>query len=169
VGDLSNDQEVIMNSRRTAMLAVSGAAAVLLTAGLVAQAVGGADPTSSPSPSVSSTDDNGGELDRDLRFEPGDDRDVNGTGTPSTSTPGASRTDDDNGGQLDRDLRFEPGDDRDVNGSGTAGTAAHDDDDDSGQGPTRSHGGDDRDSDDHDSDDHDSDDHGSGGHGSDDD
>jgi hypothetical protein len=159
VGDFSNDQEVIMNSRRTAILAVSGAAAVLLTAGLVAQAVGGADPTGSPSPSVSSTDDNGGELERDLRFEPGDDRDVNGTGTPSTSTPEDSATADDNGGQRDRDLRFEPGDDRDVNGNGTVGAGAYDDYDD--------HGDDDHD--DHGSGGHGDDDHGSGGHGSDDD
>ncbi|HSK25838.1 MAG TPA: hypothetical protein VK894_02895 [Jiangellales bacterium] len=46
----------------------------------------GGDDSPSPSPAVSSSDDNGGELDRDLRFEPGDDRDVNGSGMTASGS-----------------------------------------------------------------------------------
>lgn len=48
----------------------------------------GATPSDGATPSTSATvDDDGGGLDRDQRFEPGDDRRPNGTPTGSSSTP----------------------------------------------------------------------------------
>jgi hypothetical protein len=107
-------------------------------------------------------DDNGGRLDRDQRFEPGDDRRVNG-GASATATPSATHSThraeagDDNGGRLDRDQRFEAGDDRRVNGQGGARVS-----DDNGRG--RGRGGDDHRADDRGrgSDDRGSDDRGRG-------
>ncbi|MGU3646313.1 hypothetical protein ACLBXX_15200 [Microbacterium sp. C23T] len=76
-------------------------------------------PTPSPSATV---DDHGGDVPRDQRTEPGDDRDVNGNGstgaTPGTTAPPV----DDHGGDVPRDQRTEPGDDRDSGGSDNSGS-----------------------------------------------
>src|SRR5690349_9989556 len=53
-------------------------------------------PAVSPSPSPS-IDDNGGDVPRDQRTEPGDDRDVNGTGSTGTAPGDTVAPVDDNG------------------------------------------------------------------------
>ncbi|GAA5202077.1 hypothetical protein [Microbacterium jejuense] len=129
-------------------------------------------PAPTPSPSV---DDHGGDVPRDQRTEPGDDRDVNGgVTTPTAPAPGATATDD-HDGDVPRDQRTEPGDDREVNGGTTTpaapaapttddGGAAATTDDHGGDAPRddRTESGDDR----HGGDDRTGDDH--GGHGGDD-
>lgn len=111
-------------------------------------------PTSTPpvSPSPAPTvDDNGGLVDRDDRFEPGDDRRLNGTGGAVAPAPTTSGTVDDSSGSG-------------TSGSGTSGSSTSGTDDHGG------HGSDDAAGDDHGgghgSDDGSGDDH--GGHGSDD-
>lgn len=96
--------------------------------------------TPSPSPSI---DDNGGDVPRDQRTEPGDDRDVQG------ATPSPSASPDDHGGDRPRDERTEPGDDRRSGGSDDSGHGS-DDDDSSGREPdddSSGHGSDDSDDD----------------------
>ncbi|WP_144877301.1 hypothetical protein [Microbacterium sp. 1.5R] len=87
-------------------------------------------PTATPSSSPG-VDDHGGDVPRDERTEPGDDRDVQG-GT----VPAPAPTADDRGGDVPRDERTEPGDDR--GGSGGDDHGGDDDSDDHG-----GHGGDD--------------------------
>lgn len=70
-------------------------------------------PVSGPTRTVEPGDDNGGLVDRDLRTEPGDDRDANGAPAPSASATSTPEAGDDKGGLRDRDQRTEPGDDRD--------------------------------------------------------
>jgi hypothetical protein len=95
--------------------------------------------SASPSPSASLADDRGGEVARDQRIEPGDDRDIQGA-TPTAPAPG-----DDGGGVVARDQRTEPGDDRRSDDSGRdrgeddVDTSGHGDDDARHGG----HGGDD--------------------------
>jgi hypothetical protein len=102
-------------------------------------------------------DDHGGDVPREQRTEPGDDRDRQGavsTTAPRPSASTATTEADDHGGDVPRDQRSEPGDDRD---------SGRTDDDSSGSG----HGSDDSG---HGSDDsgHGSDDSGSEGSGDDD-
>ncbi|MFB7893959.1 hypothetical protein ACFC1I_17295 [Microbacterium sp. NPDC056044] len=106
-------------------------------------------PTPSPSATV---DDHGGDVPRDQRTEPGDDRDLNGTGsTDAPSAPPATTVPpvDDHGGDVPRDQRTEPGDDRRSGGSDDSGGHGSDDSgsDDSGSDDSGSghggHGGDD--------------------------
>ena len=52
---------------------------------------------STPSPS-SSVDDDGGDVPRDQRTEPGDDRDVNGSGSDDSESSGSDDDSDDSGG-----------------------------------------------------------------------
>jgi len=96
---------------------------------------------STPSPS-SSVDDDGGDVPRDQRTEPGDDRDVQG-GLATPSSPSPSPSADDNGGDIPRDQRTEPGDDRDVNGSGSDDSESSGSDDDSDDSGGSGHGSDD--------------------------
>jgi hypothetical protein len=163
----------------TAAAAVAIAPAII---GLTANpSLSRAVPVTVPSQAPALVDDHGGEVDRDLRTEPGDDRDLNGSATvpapggasaPTASpsaVPGASG--DDHGGLTDRDLRTEPGDDRRPNGTGAVpAPAGSGNPDDSGHrsGSGSGSGSDDGPGDDrggHGSDDV-ADDH--GGHGSDD-
>lgn len=96
-------------------------------------------PTVSTTPSASPSVDDHGDVPRDQRVEPGDDRDVQGV---APTVPAAPVTTDDRGGD---DQRVEPGDDRGANsGSGSSGGSGSDDsghsgDDRGGHG----HGGDD--------------------------
>lgn len=111
--------------------------------------------TSTPSPSESA-DDHGGDVSRDDRTEPGDDRDVQGGNTPSTS-PSPSPSADDHGGDdngTDDNGTDDIGDDH--GGSSSGGGS-----DDSGSDDHGGKGG----SDDSGSDDSGSDDHSGGGHG----
>lgn len=117
-------------------------------------------PTPSPSASV---DDHGGDVPRDQRVEPGDDRDGGATSTDDSAPGGdglhgsddgaAVTTPEDAGGDAPRDTRVEPGDDRAVQGtgdstqprtddSGRAESGGTDDGGTSGHGGDR-HGGDD--------------------------
>ncbi|WP_295833106.1 hypothetical protein [uncultured Microbacterium sp.] len=104
-------------------------------------------PTPSPSASV---DDHGGDVPRDQRVEPGDDRDG---GSLGADDGGAVTRPDDAGGDAPRDTRVEPGDDRAVQGgrdstrpstddSGRTDDRRSDDGGTSGRGGDR-HGGDD--------------------------
>jgi len=77
-----------------------------------------------PGSTPGTVDDNGGDTPRDLRTEPGDDRDVQGTPpqpssspSPSPAVPGV----DDHGGDTPRDQRVEPGDDRGGSDSSSGG------------------------------------------------
>lgn len=96
----------------------------------------------SPSSTLGTVDDNGGDIPRDQRTEPGDDRDVQGvsptgqpTPSPSASTPGStSGTVDDHGGDTPRDQRTEPGDDRGGSGSGSDSSGDDGADDHGGHG-----------------------------------
>ncbi len=93
-----------------------------------------------PTPSAS-IDDHGGDLPRDQRTEPGDDRDDSTAGTTAPASPSV----DDHGGDLSRDARVEPGDDRDATGSAADGATSTDSghgSDDSGRS-TETSGGDD--------------------------
>lgn len=107
-------------------------------------------PTPTPTPSVS-VDDRGGEVPRDQRTEPGDDRDVQGGVSQTPVVPAPAPSADDRGGDLPRDQRTEPGDDRrsggDDSGSGGSGSSGpgNGGDDSGGRGGDDSggHGGDD--------------------------
>ena len=105
-----------MFNRFLSLLLASAVAGVGILA-LGASARGGSNddaPATDGSPAEPG-DDNGGLLDRDQRFEPGDDRDINGSAT--TASP-ATEPGDDHGGHGSRDDRVEPGDDRDNSGHG---------------------------------------------------
>lgn len=95
-------------------------------------------PTTSPSPtpSASSTivDDNGGDVPRDQRNEPGDDRDVNG----DSSTGGSSGTTvDDHSGSSSDDSGGGSSNSGSSNSGSSSDDSGHDSGDDSGSG----HGG----------------------------
>ena len=92
-------------------------------------------PVSGPVPTaVQVGDDNGGDVDRNLRTEPGDDRRVQGGPSASSSpSPGPWRSHDakdGHGGDRGRDDRAEPGDDRSGRGSDDSGKGS------SGHGPS---------------------------------
>lgn len=99
-----------------------------------------AAPLPTPSPSAT-VDDNGGDVPRDQRTEPGDDRDVNGGGQTG-ATPGGTSVDD-HGGDVPRDQRTEPGDDRRGGGGGDSGGHGGDDSGHGGGDDSGGHGGDD--------------------------
>lgn len=104
--------------------------------------------TSTPSPSESA-DDHGGDVSRDDRTEPGDDRDVQGGNTPSTSPSPSPSADhhggDDNGADdngTDDNGTDDVGDDHGgSSGSDDSGSDAHGG---SGGSDDSGHGGDDR-------------------------
>lgn len=104
--------------------------------------------TPSPSPSLQTPDDKGGDVPRDQRTEPGDDRDIQGESTTPSASPSIV---DDHGGS-----ESESGSSESSDSSGSSGSSGSDS---SGSTGTDNHGGSD----------HSDSDHGdSGGHGSDD-
>lgn len=113
--------------------------------------------TSTPSPSESA-DDRGGDVPRDDRTEPGDDRDVQGGTSPSTS-PSPSPSADDHGG-----------DDNGTDDNGTGDNGTDDVGDDHGGSGSEDSGSDDSSGDEHggsgtDDSGHGGDDRSGGGHG----